>query len=187
MRKKWTSKPRSTRSSLRTLAFQECQIQICPNAAHASRPPDEPLLSLVPYTCFYSQIISASKALGGLPGVPSSIYPTAPLMFGPGDHTPPRVSSSGSRDRSLPHSRSHGVSSPPPLRGTSLPSSVPRFGSQIPLAEAQPSPLLGHSTQGVSYFGDAIQVPPAGHAAATGPSDCHRRHLFPRAAHAGIP
>lgn len=50
-----------------------------------------------------------------------------------------------------------------------------------------PSPLLGHSPQCVSYFGDAIQVPAAGHAAPTGSSNRHRRHLFPRLVHAGIP
>lgn len=70
------------------------------------------------------------------------LYPMAPLTFEPGDHTPPRVSSSRSWGRTLPHSRTNGVSNPHPLRGTSLPSLVLKFGSRSAWRRSGPHPCL---------------------------------------------
>ena len=144
-------------------------------------------------------VISLSRALE-VSTPPFWVYLITPPTLGFNDHTPPGSfppSSHAPGPEASPHEGLNGFSRPglihsdpltPASRGWLVcplrsPSSDPAFSSR----RSRPSPLLGHSPQCVSYFGDAIQVPPAGHAASTGTTDRHRRHLFPRAVHAEIP
>jgi len=169
--------------------------QYCPSIP----PQGLALLSLTSYFSQFHTVISLSRARE-VSTPPFWVYLITPPTLGFSNHTPP-ISFPPSSQAPGPEA-SHpeglnGFSRPglihfdpltPASRGwlvcpSRSPSSDPAFSSQ----RSRPSPLLGHSPQCVSYFGDAIQVPPAGHAASTGTTDRHRRHLFPRAIHAEIP